>query len=145
MKVVINKCFGGFSLSPEATLECYRLGMTDIATPVDEYFRGDRDPNDRLGRNTALNEWRQYLAGGSSNRTGKMFLTVFSPDEKFVLSNRPSNRSDAVLVQVVESMGEKADGACADLRVVEIPDGIEYEIDEYDGLESIHETHRSWS
>lgn len=30
-------------------------------------------------------------------------------------------------------------------QAVEIPDGIEWELDEYDGLESVHECHRSWS
>jgi len=28
--------------------------------------------------------------------------------------------------------------------VVDIPDDIEYEIDDYDGIESVHEAHRSW-
>jgi hypothetical protein len=54
------------------------------------------------------------------------------------------NRSDPILVRVVEEMGSKANGNFAELKVVEIPDGVQYEIDEYDGMESIHEVHRSW-
>ena len=50
-----------------------------------------------------------------------------------------------MLVDVVERLGKKANGESAELKVVEIPDGVEYEIDEYDGVESIHEKHRSWS
>ena len=41
-------------------------------------------------------------------------------------------------------MKEKANGPCASLEIVQIPDDVEYEIDEYDGSESIHEVHRSW-
>jgi hypothetical protein len=41
-------------------------------------------------------------------------------------------------------MGGLASGGFASLKVVEIPDGIEWEIDEYDGKETIHEKHRSW-
>ena len=29
-------------------------------------------------------------------------------------------------------------------KIIEIPDDIEWEIDNYDGIESIHEKHRSW-
>ncbi len=53
-------------------------------------------------------------------------------------------RDDPALVQTVEEMGEEASSRLAKLKVVEIPDGIEWELDDYDGMESIHEQHRSW-
>lgn len=55
------------------------------------------------------------------------------------------DRTDPVLVRVVEEMGDAANGAMAKLKVIEIPDGVSWEIDEYDGVESIHEQHRRWS
>ncbi|CAK0757599.1 hypothetical protein CCP1ISM_7520003 [Azospirillaceae bacterium] len=30
------------------------------------------------------------------------------------------------------------------MEVIEIPDGVDWTIDDYDGVESIHEKHRSW-
>ena len=54
------------------------------------------------------------------------------------------NRTDPDIIAVVEEMGEKANGIYAELEVVEIPDGIEYEIDDYDGAETIREAHRTW-
>jgi hypothetical protein len=54
-------------------------------------------------------------------------------------------RDDPALVSIVEKMGKKAWGDNAELKVVEIPDGIEWELSEYDGVETIHEKHRSWS
>jgi hypothetical protein len=30
------------------------------------------------------------------------------------------------------------------LRIVEIPDGVEWHISEYDGIEHIAENHRTW-
>lgn len=54
-------------------------------------------------------------------------------------------RDHPALVAVVEQMGDAADGWCAELKVVEIPDGVEWKIEEYDGRESIHEKHRSWA
>ena len=58
--------------------------------------------------------------------------------------DRDIERTDPILIQVVKELKDKASGDCARLRIVEIPDGIEYEIDDYDGQESIHEVHRSW-
>jgi hypothetical protein len=54
-------------------------------------------------------------------------------------------RSDPRLVAAIEKIGEeKASGKMAKVRIVDVPDDVEWEIDEYDGVESIHEVHRSW-
>ena len=46
-------------------------------------------------------------------------------------------RTDPVLVQVVEELGDKANGDCAMLRIAELSAGTLYRIDEYDGLEQV--------
>lgn len=89
MKVVINKCYGGFSVS-EAVYSYMGL------------------------------EWDGY--GYALNK----------------------DRTNPELVEAVEMLGGKANGEHAKLKVVEIPDDAEWEIDEYDGLESISEVHRVW-
>jgi hypothetical protein len=53
-------------------------------------------------------------------------------------------RTDPNLIQVVEEMGEKANGKFAKLKIIEIPDNTEWTIEEYDGLEWIAEAHRTW-
>lgn len=89
MKLVINKCYGGFSLSKAAYQE---LGI-----PWDGYgFKLNQD------------------------------------------------RANPALVAAVEKLGDVADGKYAQLAVIEIPDDIEWEIDEYDGIETVEEVHRSW-
>jgi hypothetical protein len=42
-------------------------------------------------------------------------------------------------------LGAEANGRYAQLKIVTIPDGIEWEIEEYDGNEHIAEQHRTWS
>jgi len=51
--------------------------------------------------------------------------------------NRDIDRADPVLAQVVETLGEKADGDCAKLEIEDIPAGTLYRITEYDGYESV--------
>lgn len=53
-------------------------------------------------------------------------------------------RNDEALVNVVEKLGVAANGFCASLKIVEIPDGVEWEIQEYDGFEWVAEKHRTW-
>lgn len=47
------------------------------------------------------------------------------------------SRADPVLVQVVEELGKAASGNCASLAIIDIPKGVAYRIDEYDGNESV--------
>lgn len=65
--------------------------------------------------------------------------------EKHSLDSNPKDRTNENLVQVVELLGEAANGRCAELSVVEIPDGTNYTIEEYDGNEHIAEVHKTWS
>jgi hypothetical protein len=54
-------------------------------------------------------------------------------------------RDDPILVEIVEQLGEDADGDFAELKVVKIPDDVEWMIQEYDGDEWIAEKHRTWN
>lgn len=89
MKIVLNKCFGGYSLSEEA----YK------------------------------------------------YLGLVWDDFGFEFDN---DRTNEKLIKRIEALGEKANGSCAYLGIVEIPDDVEYYIDNYDGFETAKEYHRSW-
>lgn len=52
--------------------------------------------------------------------------------------------ANSKLVECVETLDRDASGSVACLVVVEIPDDVEYWISDYDGIETIHEGHRSW-
>jgi len=45
---------------------------------------------------------------------------------------------------VIELMGSAAAGEYAELKIVEIPDDINWYIEEYDGKEHVAELHRVW-
>lgn len=53
-------------------------------------------------------------------------------------------RDDPVLVELVETMPDAA-GKYSTLKVVEVPNDVDWVIEEYDGLEWIAERHRTWS
>ena len=53
------------------------------------------------------------------------------------------DRTNPKLVECVEKLGEEA-GYDTKLKVVEIPNDIEWEIMEYDGNEWVAEKHRIW-
>lgn len=65
-------------------------------------------------------------------------------DEQMIWENN-FDRDDPALVQTVEELGEEAYGRYAILKIVEIPDDVEWVIQEYDGRETIHEKHRIWA
>jgi hypothetical protein len=54
------------------------------------------------------------------------------------------DRTDPALIAVVEELGYEASGGFADLKVVEIPDDVTWQIEEYDGSEWVAEVHRTW-
>ena len=53
-------------------------------------------------------------------------------------------RNDPILVEIVEQLGEAANEYLAELKVVEIPDDVQWTVEEYDGAEWVAEKHRTW-
>ena len=53
-------------------------------------------------------------------------------------------RDDAKLVRVVEELRADANGHCAELKVVTIPDEVQWQISKSDGIEHVSEVHRTW-
>jgi hypothetical protein len=54
-------------------------------------------------------------------------------------------RDDVYLIQIVEELGEKSWGHYAELKIVEVPDEVDWVIEQYDGREWVAEVHRTWS
>ena len=53
-------------------------------------------------------------------------------------------RNCPVLVSIVEEQGVAINTSYSDLRIVEIPDDVDWYIEEYDGREHVAERHRTW-
>ncbi len=148
-KVVISVCYGGFGLSDAAYERLIALGV-----PVRAYVQqrqGDDgrylpEPQndgevifDREMEPARTDDRMWVLWRGARDRGDRSFWA------RYWDCWTRDNREHPLLVRVVEEMGEAANGPHAKLKVVEIPSDVEYVIDEYDGYESIHEAHRSWS
>jgi hypothetical protein len=58
--------------------------------------------------------------------------------------SRDIDRADPILIEVLELLGDEANTRFSKLKIVEIPDGVEWEIAEYDGYEHVGEKHRKW-
>lgn len=131
MKVVINRCYGGFGLSDKAIMRYAELkGITLYADKRDGWNTYYTIPVNEANR--IHEECREK--GDYTEYNGIYFSTY----------TIGSDRSDPVLIQVVEELGESANGSYSKLKIIEIPDDIEWEVNEYDGMESIEEVHRSW-
>ena len=119
MKIVINRCFGGFGLSDQA----FEMLM------------------DRKGI-----EWERIPSAQTWASTFDYYEKGHLGDDDHYLWYRDmtEDRSDADLVQIVEELGEKANSRFSDLKIVEIPDDVEWYVAEYDGCEHVAEKHRTW-
>ena len=55
------------------------------------------------------------------------------------------SRTNKKLIEFIEKYGsDRASGDVAKLKIVEIPKGVEWEIEDYDGIEWVAEKHRCW-
>jgi hypothetical protein len=159
MKVVINSCYGGFSLSPLAIREFAKLNKRKCYFFKTNYQEGGG--------------FSEYISISIEDAAETFSWTAFDvpnpnevcrypdnwhelPDDEkqkyndlytqhSLAQGREVERNDPNLIKAIKKLGtKKASGSCAELRIIDIPDGTKYTIEEYDGLEHVAEAHQTW-
>jgi hypothetical protein len=140
MKIVINVCHGGFGLSEKAICDYAKRKNIQLYIEQTEPWGitthytvpPDKRVKDLPG-NWMSNSLEDRAAYNKACREQRL-------DDKEI------PRNDLDLVETIETLGsDEASGRFANLKVVEIPDDVEWTIDEYDGLEWVAEKHRTWN
>ena len=141
MKVVINNCHGGFSLSKEGMERYCEIKGIECWIEEDTQFKS-------MGLYTC------WLVPKEERVASSIDWHAMSMDERAEHNRKHSEqtiycrdieRDDPALVQLVEENSGAYSGRCAQLAVVEIPDDVKWTIEEYDGNEWVAEVHRTWS
>lgn len=136
-KVILNKCYGGFDVSKEAyELYAKKKGINLYLYENDFIDRKNiykRTNEDKLFNSYFTKDFGDYIEDISDEHYKKYY---------FCLDD--GHREDSILIEVVEELGDKANGKCSKLKIVEIPDDLDYVIDNYDGIETLHQKVREW-
>ena len=135
MKVVINRDYGGFGVSKELLYRSIQENnsLVQTATSSNENWETNWKP---LIEKYLDQEYKGYMAcdeGPHLYDEKNQILYSIKDDIKL--------RTNPDLIRLVEEMGDEANGNYAKLEIVEVSDGAEWYIKDYDGMEEVHETH----
>lgn len=138
MKVILNKCYGGFGVSQKG-YELYakkkNLDLYMYKRSNDDFMMFERIQKDEsvfLKHYFTVDMGESFSIHSMENWNG---ITLYL-DER--------HRTDSVLIEVVEELGEEANDEFADLQIVEIPDDLKYEVIDHDGIERLCEVGKTW-
>ena len=145
MKIAINAGYGGFNLSAKAL----KYMADKLSKPI-YFFKLEGHPETKaavyvpITLEEAQGEWFGLYAFNIENPN-----TVTNSHEKYREYSwdfRPSkeDRADPLLIETIETLKEEANGSCCELKIVEVPDDVDWIIQEYDGWEWVAEKHRTW-
>lgn len=142
MKIVINKQYGGFGLSSKAVKEYLKLKGKEVFVYSMEFIKDElyyKKVNDK-GDSIFVSYFTKDI--GSMINSKEIDNEMY---EKYAFRDKDISRTDEDLIKVVEELGEEANTTCSTLRIIEIPDDIDWIIEEYDGMEWVAERHKTWS
>lgn len=131
-KIILNKCYGGFGVSDkvyeeyakEKGFKLFRYEMID----TNKYVFIQKDCGSFRTEYS-----KEYLGEECSTIPNHSYFYI---DSEY--------REDKTLIEIVERLGEEANGDYSYLKVVEIPDDLDYVIENYDGIETLHQRVQEW-
>jgi hypothetical protein len=143
MKVLYNACYGGFGLSYLATNKyAEKKGFELTWYRQDGYAYKNNLKYTRIS-GIPLNPVETYIP--SKKDLGDEILGEFPDEHYYSISTSDSSlRTDIDLITIFEEIGELINSKYANIKIIEIPDDAKFDIDEYDGYESIVPPRPSW-
>lgn len=140
-KIVVNRCYGGFGISTEAEdLYAKKKGFK-----LYRYIRKGDYKSNIYNKVSNVSEKEYSVITLTKDHGKELIYTNSEEQKKDWWYYGDLKRDDPTLVEVVEELGtDKASGYLSSLSIVEIPDDIVWYIEDYDGVETVHEAHQSW-
>lgn len=149
-KVIINKCFGGYGFDPFTVqkyadkkgiqLYWYKKDFHDYHGDLKE--RMVKIPFETIMKDDSLRIGYAALTRNMGDTYIRDWENENACADEFDIENDDSSRTDPVLIGIIEKYGDANVHGCHAPTVVEVPDGVEWMIEEYDGFETLHEKHR---
>lgn len=134
MKILLNKCFGGFYLSEEAYILYAKkkgLNIYKYKSDIEGHYPNTKSIYKYADDNSLFTQY--FIKDFGTN------IEISNEDcEKYSLYLREEERLNPILIEVVEELKEKASGIFGEINLFEIPDNSYYTIDNYDGLETLY-------
>ncbi len=144
MKIILNKCFGGFGLSHVAKINLLEAkGLKVYAYRVEEHYNSDPYSEytlrkiDKFYKTERRFETFVYLKEPLAKDVTRISLHDYVEmleNGKYTF-DEDKLRVDKDVIAIVEQLGSAASDNFSNLEIFEIPNGSEYIIDDYDGLE----------
>ena len=153
LKVVINRCYGGFGLSTKAIKWLMDRDSPLVVGMSFEQYAGDDE--DYVLRKLVY-EARPFDEDYTTDLWGNVLIhqesrTVYTVSRYFNIgddSDKMRFRTHPDLIAVVEALGDEVNTSCSKLKIIELHDpSVTIDtiyISEYDGNEHIAERHRTW-
>lgn len=155
MKVLISKNYGGFTI-PYYIMEEYAKKTNK---PIYYYLEGYLENGKKFTKLNFLELEEKYQfslrykekdfgdilqAEYSSDNFQEILGEIISHETDYKIENLRTNETLINIVEENMSLMNNDNQNFAKLKVVEIPDDVDWEVEDYDGVEWIAEKHRVW-
>lgn len=139
MKIILNKCYGGFGVSPDGYKKyCEKKGLPCFVydAKIGDFYT--------FVKTDSPSDYARYSTKDFGNIiSANDFYALTAKNDCQVYLSR-DYRTDPVLIEVVEELGDEVNTFYSRLIIVDIPDDMNYVIDDYDGIETLHERVQVW-
>ncbi len=135
-KILLNKCYGGFSVSRKA----YELYAKKKGFDLFIYKLEIKNSNLFYIK---TNEDNSLYTTYTTKDLGNVVADIAKEDMLYL---DDSYREDETLIEVVEELGAEANSKFSSLVIVKVPESVakDYIIDNYDGIETLHKRVKIW-
>ena len=140
--IILNKSYGGFTVSVEG----YKLYAQKRGLKLYYYRYVDEEGDTFIYKRYLAEELKKEdlhpIFYFSSIKDLGEYTNERPTDPTIILDLDKGHREDPILVEVVRELGQSANTFLSDLKIVDVPISFangNYTIDDYDGIETLHE------